>query len=128
MSEALRLRQNLEAELKAGLATVTKLGPVPSYVEHVHVPGKPRPAKMIFKLTKRQGIWLEYTANCPRCRNGKITAQTEMGRNGRSVWPPRLGFPTLCISCEEIPVPLVKRDDIWAAALDQQRSQRQRQQ
>jgi hypothetical protein len=122
MTDPIVLRQTLEADL----AAKPRRGPSQQITEFVHVPSKACPVPMVFKLTGRQGPKLAMAATCPRCRKGMVTVSTTMGPNGRTVWPPVTGWPQLCEACEDEPVSLIKRDDIWNAALEQQRDQRRR--
>lgn len=122
MTDACALRKVYSKDLANLEASQPRLGPAPEIVEMVTLPGGER-RRMRFKLTKRQGHWLEYTATCPRCRDETITVETTMGSHGRELWPPVKGFPQLGENCEEEPVPLIKQDAIWDGAISQQKEQ-----
>lgn len=113
MTDPIVLRKTLENDL---LRAASRLGPSKEITEYVHVPGKMKPVPMVFKLIARNGHMLSYSGRCQRCRAEDIAVQTTMGPHGREVWPPSSGFPQLCEPCEDKPVPLIKRDDIWEKA------------
>lgn len=54
-----------------------------------------------FNLVSQVGDHLVYKSNCPRCAAKDAIQADTVFKDGRTLWPPELGYPELCLDCED---------------------------